>query len=68
MTLPETGRGATKGLTEETLDTEDFSPVPPDPLPALLQTNVDNNNDHEAEGRESLGSPSRRGIEGGPPD
>ena len=63
--MQETGRGTTKGLTEETLDTEDFSLVPPDPLPEI---NVERNNDHEAEGRESLGSPSRRGIEGGPPD
>ena len=65
-TMREIGRGATSGLTEETLDTEFSSPVPPDPLPALPRTDAESNKDHEAEGRKSPGSPSRRGIEGRP--
>jgi len=66
--MREIGRGSTNNPKEETLDMQDSSLDPTDPLSALPWADIESIDGKEAEGRRSLDSPSERGTECRAPD
>ena len=61
------GSGSKAGAVEETMDTKDSSPVPPDPHPAPPWTDAETSiNDSEVVGRKSLDCRPGAGEEGRP--